>query len=133
MNGIPKKRDANKIQLNGKIYQQVNMSNILYIATLHCTTRRGALVDRGANGCIGGEDIRVISRTGRIMDVQGIDDHQIVDMPIITAGAVVKTQQGEAIVIMHQYAYTGKGKTIHSAAQMEHFKQKVHDIARAES
>jgi hypothetical protein len=86
MNGIPKKRDANKIQLNRKVYRQVNMPNILYIATAHCTTCRGALVDRGVyNGGIGGEeDILVISCTGRSVNVQGIDDHQIVDIPIIT-------------------------------------------------
>jgi hypothetical protein len=131
MNGLPtKQRDANEIQLNGKTYRQVNMARTLYIATAHRTTRRGALVDRGANGGIGGEDIRVISQTGRSVDVQGIDDHQIVDIPIITAGAVIKTQRGEAIIIMHQYAFTGKGKTIHSAAQMEHFKQKVHDRSK---
>ena len=28
---------------------------------------------------------------------------------------------------MHQYAYTGKGKSIHSSAQLEWFKQNVHD------
>ena len=28
---------------------------------------------------------------------------------------------------MHQYAYTGKGKTIHSSGQLEAFKQKVYD------
>jgi hypothetical protein len=47
---------------------------------------------------------------------------------IVTAGAVVKTQCGEVIIILHQYAYTGKGKTIHSSdGQLEWYKQEVDD------
>ena len=59
--------------------------------------------------------------------MQGIDNDQIVDIPINTAGAVVKTQCDEVIVILHQYAYTGKGKTIHSSGQLEWYKQHVND------
>jgi hypothetical protein len=59
--------------------------------------------------------------------VQGIDNHQIVDIPIVTAGAVVKLQHGEVIIITHQYAYTGKGKTIQSSGQLEWYKQAVDD------
>jgi hypothetical protein len=43
----------------------------------------------------------------------------IKDVPISTVGAVVNTQSGEVIAIMHQYAYTGKGGTIHSSGQLE--------------
>jgi hypothetical protein len=43
----------------------------------------------------------------------------IKDVPIGTVGAVVNTQRGEVIAIMHQYAYTGKGGTIHSSGQLE--------------
>jgi hypothetical protein len=39
----------------------------------------------------------------------------------------VKTQHGDVIAIMHQYAYTGKGKTIHSSGQLEWFRQDVSD------
>jgi hypothetical protein len=62
--------------------------------------------------------------------VQGIDNHQIVDIPIVTAGAVVKTQRGEVIIFLYQYAYTGNtgnGKTIHSSGQLEWYKQEVDD------
>jgi len=102
-------------------------AHIQYRASSHHHVRSGALVDRGANGGIAGGDVRVINRTGRQVDVQGIDNHQIVDIPIVTAGAVVKTQRGEVIIILHQYAYTGKGKTIHSSGQMEWHKQLVDD------
>ena len=56
------------------------MSKILYHHS-HVTSRRGALVDHGANGGICGNDVRVISKTGQTVDVQGIDNHQIVDIP----------------------------------------------------
>jgi hypothetical protein len=39
----------------------------------------------------------------------------------------VKTQRGEGIILLHQYAYTGKGKTIHSSGQLEWYKQEVDD------
>jgi hypothetical protein len=117
-----------EIIVNGKQYRSVNTAKIIYSTASHRQrTRRGALVDRGANGGIAGDDVRVVDRTSRQVDVQGIDNHQIVDIPIATVGAVVKTQRGDVIAIMHQYAYTGKGKTIHSSGQLEWFKQDVND------
>jgi hypothetical protein len=96
--------------------------HIQYWASGYCQVRTGAPVDCGANGGIAGDDVWIINHTGRqVDDVQGIDNHQIVDIPIVTAGAVVKTQRGEVIIFifMHQYAYTAKGKTIHSSGQLE--------------
>ena len=111
--------------------RSVNVSQISYkVASHHARKRDGALVDRGANGGIAGEDVCVIAKTGRQVDVQGIDNHQIVDVPIVTAGAVIQTQLGEVIAIMHQYAYTGKGKTIHSCGQLEAHKQIVDDKSK---
>ena len=49
------------------------------------------------------------------------------DIPIVSVGAVVNTQKGNVIAIMHQFAYTGKGKTILSSGQLEAFNQTVHD------
>jgi len=55
--------------------------------------------------------------------VQGIDaNHQMVDIPISTVGAVINTQHGEVIAILHQYAYTGIGTSIHSPAQLAWYK-----------
>jgi hypothetical protein len=39
----------------------------------------------------------------------------------------VKLQCGEVIINMHLYAYTGKGKMIHSSGQLEWYKQEVDD------
>ena len=71
--------------------------------------------------------MRIINKTDRFVDVRGIDNHQIVDIPIVTAGGVVNTQRGPVIAVMHQYAYTGKGKTIHSCGQLEWYKNDVND------
>ena len=92
--------------------------------------KQGALVDRGANGGIAGADVRIIAKTGRQVDTQGINNHRITDIPIVTTGGVVSTQKGEVIAIMHQYAYVGQGKTIHSCTQLEAHKQTVHDKSK---
>ncbi len=62
-----------------------------------------------------------------MVNVRGIDNHQITNIPIVTAGGVVKTQHGPAIAILHQYAYTGQGKTIHSSGQLEWYKNDIND------
>jgi hypothetical protein len=81
--------------------QPTSTSNI-GLQVSHRQVRTGALVDRGANGGIAGDDVRIINRTGQQVNVQGIDNHQIVDIPIVTAGAIVKTQRGEVIIFLHQ-------------------------------
>ena len=75
-------------------------------------TQRGALVDHGANGGICGNDVRIINKTGQMVDVQGIDNHQVIDVPIVTGGAVACTQRGPVILILNQYAYIGNRKKI---------------------
>ena len=45
----------------------------------------------------------------------------------MTARGIIKTQHGPAIAILHQYAYTGQGKTIHSSGQLEWYKNDVND------
>ena len=57
-------------------------------------TKRGALIDRGANGGLAGSDVRAIHIAGREVDVQGIDNHQLTNIPIVTAAGVVETQKG---------------------------------------
>jgi hypothetical protein len=101
---------------------------------IEVTTRtrsdRGALIDRGANGSVGGADVRVIAYVeGHLVDVGGLDGHRINDIPIAMVGAVMTDQTGEFIVIINQVAYTGKGRTILSSAQMESFGLIVHDRA----
>jgi hypothetical protein len=53
----------------------------------------------------------------------------IKDVQIGTVGAVVNTQHGEVIAIMHQYVYTGKGSTIHSSSQLKWCGNYVNDCS----
>jgi hypothetical protein len=122
----PKPDDTELLVVNGKKYRSVNAA-IRYSISAHRSSKSGALVDRGADGGIAGDDVRIIFKTGRHVDVRGIDDHQIVDIPIVACGGVILTQRGPVIAVMHQYAYTGKGKTIHSCGQLEWYKNDVND------
>jgi hypothetical protein len=100
---------------------------VRYSISAHRSSKSGALVDRGANGGVAGHDVHIIFKTGRHVDVRGINDHQIVDIPIVACGGVIFTQRGPVTIIMHQYAYTGKEKTIHLCGQLEWYKNDVND------
>jgi hypothetical protein len=73
------------------------------------------------------EKARVIFRTNRTVDIEGIDNHLINDIGIGISGGVVNTQKGPVIAIMHQYAFLGKGASIHSPSQLEWYKRDVND------
>ena len=88
---------------------------------------RGALVDRGANGGILGNDARVILQHTREVDVTGIDNHQIPALKLVDASAKATSNRGDVIIILRQYAYHGLGRTIHSAGQLEWYKNRVED------
>lgn len=115
--------------LSKKSTRSVNTAETIYSVSSHRSTLPYSLVDRGANGGIAGLDVRVIHRTHRSVDVRGIDNHQLTNIDIGSVGGVVETQKGPVIAIMHQYALVGKGSSIHSAAQLEWFKNDVNDKA----
>jgi hypothetical protein len=82
-----------------------NHETIKYCVSNHhgsATGKRGALVDRGANGGLVGNDIRIMCTTDREVDVSGIGNHQMTNLRIVTAGGVVSTQHGEVLLVMHQ-------------------------------
>ncbi len=99
-----------EIVINGRRYQQVQMHHILYSVFSHKSHKAGSLVDRGTNGGIVGDDVCIIEKSDQTVDVHGIDNHQITNIPIVRAEGVVKTQHSPVIAIMHQYAYTAQGK-----------------------
>ncbi len=90
-------------------------------------SKRGSLIDRGANGGILGDDARVMLQHTREVDVTGIDNHEINALRIVDASAVITTQKGPVIAILRQHALHGQGRTIHSAGQIEHYKNSVFD------
>ena len=97
--------------------RDVHMS-MRYVVSKHARSHCGALIDRGANGGMAGSDTRTISHTGDYCDLSGIDNHEMTHIPLVTAGAVVRTNNGDVIVILHNYAKVPGHKTIHSAHQL---------------
>ena len=81
--------------------------------------QHGSLVDRGANGGHAGSDVRILSISSRKCTVTGIDQHQINGLDIVQCAALVKPNHGYVNLIMNEYAYYGKGHTIHSSGQIE--------------
>jgi hypothetical protein len=116
---------------NDKVVPSVQSDSKRYVykisANVVSRTRRGSLVDRGANGGILGSDARVILQHMRTVDVTGIDNHELNQLKIVDATAKALSHRGFVIIVMRQYAYHGKGRTIHSAGQLEYYKNVVDD------
>jgi hypothetical protein len=103
--------DKPSVMIN-RVEYVVKLNDVMYQVSNHKKmTLPLALIDCGANGGVTGSDTQLIDKSLHSVHIQGIDDHMIKDVPIGTVGAVVNTQRGEVIAIMHQYGYTGKGGT----------------------
>jgi hypothetical protein len=76
-------------------------------------------VDRGANGCICGSDMKVLEISERFVDVVGLAGHKANQLHIVTAQALNTTHKGDAIATCHQMALLSKGKGVLSCLQME--------------
>ena len=83
------------------------------------------LVDCGANGGLAGSDMHVIHKTHQKINIQGIDNHEVTGLDVVTAATLLNTSQGKVIGIFNEYAYLGKGSSIHSSGQLEWFKTNV--------
>ena len=95
-----------------------------YMYLVQASCRKKSLhINQGAIGGITGIDTRVIEHHPcQTVDLCGIDNHEITSIPIVTAGAVARSQQGGVILIMPQYAYhLQQGRSIHSSCQLESF------------
>ena len=109
--------------------RHINLTHIDYQVSYHKASsgQSLSLIDRGANGGVAGTDVRIIFKTGRMVDIRGIDNHHCTNIDIGTVGGVVHTNKGHVIAIMHQYALLNKGSTIHSPCQLEWYKNDVND------
>ena len=67
----------------------------------------------------------VIHKTQRKINIQGIDNHEVTGLDVVTAATLLNTSQGKVIGIFNEYAYLGKGSSIHSSGQLEWFKTNV--------
>ena len=91
----------------------------------HANHTNQQLVDHGANGGLAGSDMHVIHKTHRKINIQGIDNHEVTGLDVVTAATLLNTSQGKVIGIFNEYAYLGKGSSIHSSGQLEWFKTNV--------
>ena len=91
----------------------------------HANHTNNQLVDRGANGGLAGSDMRVIHKTHRKINISGIDNHDVTGLDVVTAATLLNTSLGKVIGIFNEYAYLGKGSSIHSSGQLEWFKTNV--------
>ena len=98
-----------------------------YHISKHSASSYGPLVDKGANGGLTGADVHIVERTGRKVSVTGIDDHELPGLDIFTCVALIQTNHGKVNMIMHKYAYYGRGNTIHSLCQIEWFNNTCDD------
>jgi hypothetical protein len=87
-----------------------------------------SLVDRGANGGIAGNDVRVLVTTDRAVDVQGIDNHRVTNLPIGTVAGLNQTNKGAIVLILYQHALVGRGHSIYSPVKWEWFKHLPTDV-----
>ena len=95
----------------------------------HANRTNHQLVDRGANGGLAGSDMRVIHKTHRTINIQGIDNHEVTGLDVVTAATLLNTSQGKVIGIFNEYAYLGKGSSIHSSGQLEWLQTNVHETS----
>ena len=82
----------------------INKAHIYHVSK-HSSSHYGSLIDRGANGGLAGSDVRILERTGRTVSVTGIDNHELPGLDIVTCAALLHTNHGKVVLIMHEYAY----------------------------
>ena len=78
----------------------------------HANHTNQQLVDRGANGGLACSDMRVLHKTQRKINIQGVDNHEVTGLDVVTAATLLNTSQGKVIGIFNEYAYLGKGSSI---------------------
>ena len=59
----------------------------------HANHTNQQLVDQGANGGLAGSDMRVIHKTHRKINIQGIDNHEVTGLDVVTAATLLNTSQ----------------------------------------
>ena len=74
-----------------------------------------------------GSDVRVLSTSARNCTVTGIDNHEIPGLDLVQCAALVLTNHGMVNLIMSEYAYYGRGPSIHSSGQIEWYTNSVDD------
>ena len=107
-------------------HRQMN-AHITYHVAQAKQAKHGSLVDRGANAGLAGSDVRVLSTSPRKCTVTGIDNHEIPGLDLVQCAALVQPNHGIVNLIMNEYAFYGRGHSIHSSGQIEWYTNTVDD------
>ena len=111
---------------------QRSVNNVHRMVSRHSRKKRqGQLFDRGASGGIVGDDLKILEHTSNPpVSVIGLDNHEIINLPIVNAVGVAQSQHGPVIIHFNQYAYHAGGRSIHSVGQIEAYNNEVCDRSR---
>jgi hypothetical protein len=82
-------KPTKETRFQGNVHRLTYRTSSTYsVASMHTTSSFGSLVDRVANGGLAGTDMRVIAvDPNRKVCISGLDNHQVPDLDIVTAGA----------------------------------------------
>src|SRR6476620_9292219 len=99
------------------------------VASLDLENHAASTVNRGASGSVWGADGRVITEDKfHKIKVTGLGGIKLLDSSTVFAVVKLKSvNHGWVFGEFHNYAYTGKGKSIHLSMQMEAFGLNVND------
>jgi hypothetical protein len=80
-----------------------NVHHVNYRVTQSITNKcSSALVDRGTNGGIGGTDVcKLHDIAGSIVDITGIENHQVRDIPLAVVAGFMRTNRGPIVGIFN--------------------------------
>ena len=106
--------------------RQINAHITYHVAQAYQAMHQ-SFVDRGANGGLAGSDVRVLNTSPRQCTVIGINNHEIPGLDIVQCAALVNTNHGIVNLTMNEFAYYGKGHSIHSSGQIEWHTNTVDD------
>ena len=99
----------------------------IYHGSKHSLSQYGSFIERGANGRLSGSDVHVLVRTGTTVSITGLGDHELPGLEIVTCAALINTNHGTMVMLMHEYVYYSRGNPIYSPGQIELFQNHCDD------
>jgi len=134
-----------KRKFNVPTFLQFNVTNIAHLKFAFKAIQGQSLINRGGNGESAEANVQIIPKSNTGMDIQGIGNSRIGDIPIVSTGKVgfipiVITGRaaftpiatvGKALNIQRgdQYPDNGKGKTVYPNGQKRAFKLVMDDTS----
>ena len=76
---------------------------------------------------LAGADVHILERTGRKVSVIAKADHELPCLDIVLCVALIHTNHGKVNMLMHGYAWYGRGNTIHTPCKIEWFNNTCDD------